>query len=129
MHHRGMDHQTCPPPVASPVLQRLRADGELIRATQAVRAAGLPRIDASTVTRWCMRGVRGVRLEAVRIGGAWHTTTQAVERFIAAQQPAEPDAPLDERTVVARRRAAATAALKARGLSVGGSTSRSRGRR
>lgn len=35
----------------------------------------------STVIRWIHRGVRGRRLEAVRIGGNWFTTVEALARF------------------------------------------------
>jgi hypothetical protein len=38
----------------------------------------------STVHRWRSRGVRGVRLEAVRIGGTWVTSLEAYERFCHA---------------------------------------------
>ncbi len=37
---------------------------------------------ASTCSRWVLKGVRGVRLEAVRIGGKFYTTTVAVNEFI-----------------------------------------------
>ena len=36
---------------------------------------------ASTIHRWRIRGLRGVRLEAVRIGGIWHTSIAALHRF------------------------------------------------
>jgi hypothetical protein len=35
----------------------------------------------STVHRWITTGIRGVKLEAVRIGGTWFTSIQAVQRF------------------------------------------------
>jgi hypothetical protein len=38
-------------------------------------------IHASTIHRWRHPGVRGVRLECIRIGGAWHTSVQAFQRF------------------------------------------------
>jgi hypothetical protein len=46
----------------------------------------------STVYRWIADGVQApdgsrVRLEAVRLGGRWLTSTQAIERFIASQTP------------------------------------------
>jgi hypothetical protein len=44
------------------------------------------RPDKSSMTRWAHRGVGGVRLEAVRIGGATLVTSrQAVHRFIVAR--------------------------------------------
>jgi hypothetical protein len=49
----------------------------------------------STLHRWRSKGVRGVRLEAVRVGGIWHTSTEAVERFVtqlsSADQTASPN--------------------------------------
>jgi len=36
----------------------------------------------STVFRWIQRGVRGVRLEAVRIGGSMYTSREALQRFV-----------------------------------------------
>lgn len=38
----------------------------------------------STLHRWRQHGVRGVRLECVRIGGTWHTTEAAFSKFVAA---------------------------------------------
>jgi hypothetical protein len=35
----------------------------------------------STVHRWIQRGVRGIRLEAVRIGGSLFTSREALQRF------------------------------------------------
>lgn len=57
--------------------------------TLAQLAKRLPRrrrnrpVHPSTVFRWRFPGIRGVRLECVRIGGAWHTSWQAFERFCA----------------------------------------------
>lgn len=38
-------------------------------------------VHISTVFRWAQRGVRGVKLETIRIGGALHTSTRALQRF------------------------------------------------
>ncbi len=38
-------------------------------------------VHVSTIHRWRSRGVRGVRLEATRIGGSWHTSSEAFKRF------------------------------------------------
>jgi hypothetical protein len=43
-----------------------------------------PRVAVSTIHRWRRPGIRGVRLEAVKIGAAWHTTRSAFSRFCAA---------------------------------------------
>jgi Protein of unknown function (DUF1580) len=42
------------------------------------------RVHLSTVIRWRTRGVGGVRLEAVRLGGRWVTSREALARFTAA---------------------------------------------
>lgn len=39
------------------------------------------RVSTSTVFRWAQRGVQGCRLEVIRIGGALHTSTEALQRF------------------------------------------------
>ena len=55
---------------------------------QAARLVPPTRLDkqvhVSTILRWISHGVRGVRLEAVRIGVRWVTTHEALERFSAA---------------------------------------------
>ena len=39
------------------------------------------RLHCSTVFRWAQRGLRGIKLESIRIGGALHTSEQALQRF------------------------------------------------
>ena len=46
------------------------------------RGAGKP-CHLRTLWRWCAKGLRGLRLESVFIGGARHTTKEAIERFNA----------------------------------------------
>jgi hypothetical protein len=43
-------------------------------------AVGKP-VNLSTIFRWVMKGVRGVRLEALRAGGRWYTSESALRRF------------------------------------------------
>lgn len=38
-------------------------------------------VHPSTIHRWRHPGVRGVRLECLRIGGIWHTSLEALQRF------------------------------------------------
>jgi hypothetical protein len=50
------------------------------------------RVNASTIFRWIVEGVRRpdgtrLRLEGARVGGRWLTSTHAIERFIRAQTP------------------------------------------
>lgn len=36
----------------------------------------------ATIHRWRQPGVRGIRLECVRIGGIWHTSLEAYQRWV-----------------------------------------------
>lgn len=48
-------------------------------------------VNPATVHRWRNPGIRGVRLPCVKIGGIWHTSLEAyqrwVERLTAASEP------------------------------------------
>ena len=60
---------------------------ELLSLSEA--CSSLPRIDgksphSSTVWRWCRKGVRGVRLEYVRLGHRICTSREALNRFANA---------------------------------------------
>jgi Protein of unknown function (DUF1580) len=54
------------------------------------------RPNVATVFRWCLRGIRGVRLEHVRVGRRIMTTADALDRFLADVTAAH-DAPPAER--------------------------------
>lgn len=41
-------------------------------------------VNPSTLWRWGTKGVRGIKLDMVMIGGIWHTSDEAVQRFVAA---------------------------------------------
>ncbi len=41
-------------------------------------------VHVSTVHRWRLKGVRGIRLETILRGGVRFTTHEAIERFFAA---------------------------------------------
>lgn len=43
---------------------------------------GAPRPHRATMLRWALKGVRGKRLLAERLGGRWYTTPEAVEDFL-----------------------------------------------
>ncbi len=43
----------------------------------------------TTLLRWIIRGKRGVRLDAAKIKGVWHTSLAAIERFRNASREAE----------------------------------------
>lgn len=42
---------------------------------------------AASIHRWCSVGVRGTRLEIVRLGGVRWTSREAVRRFLDALNP------------------------------------------
>jgi hypothetical protein len=49
-------------------------------------------VHPATLTRWIAKGAKGpdggrVRLEAVRVGGRWVTSAEAVQRFVEALTP------------------------------------------
>ncbi len=63
----------------------------------------------STVFRWAMRGIiapsgERVRLEAIRLGGRWITSHEALQRFVERLTPDLGDAD-SVRTPAARKRA------------------------
>lgn len=63
-------------------------DKNLVPLTQVpkllpVRASGKP-VHISAVYRWVQRGVRGTRLETLKVGGTTYTTLEALQRFAEA---------------------------------------------
>ncbi len=46
----------------------------------------------STLFRWASNGLRGVRLETLRVGGTTYTTMEALQRFFEGLSP-DGDAP------------------------------------
>src|SRR5262249_5169792 len=70
------------------------------------------------VLRWVLQGARGpggerVRLEAVRLGGRWITSKQALVRFAERLTPGFPEPQVEVRRTFARRqRASARAAAE-----------------
>jgi hypothetical protein len=54
-----------------------------------VRSNG-KRIHISAVYRWVQRGVRGIHLEIVRVGGTSYTSREALQRFATSPMTAFP---------------------------------------
>src|SRR5262245_17053072 len=48
------------------------------------------RLHISAVYRWTLRGVKGARLETIRIGGTTYTSREAIQRFSERLSGAEP---------------------------------------
>jgi hypothetical protein len=73
--------------------------------------------DPATLTRWILRGVKTpagrVRLEAAKLPSGWRTSAQAVDRFLAALNPADEPSTRRNRT---RPGEAAGRRLQAMGL-------------
>jgi len=85
-------------------------------ARKAVQARTGRRLDVSTLWRWAMRGVHGVRLEHIRAGRELRTSREAIERFYSRLA----DAYLNERSpatsITSATHAAAEKELAAAGL-------------
>jgi hypothetical protein len=68
----------------------------LLTMAQATRLRPLGRLGRpthpSTIYRWISRGVRGIRLESIRLGGTTYTSREALQRF-ADRLTTEPDLP------------------------------------
>jgi hypothetical protein len=81
---------------------------QLIPFTQAREAfPGGKRLSLATIHRWRLNGVRGTRLETILIGGSRYTSAEAIQRFIANQNP--PESPEPAITGAQRRTMAETA--------------------
>jgi hypothetical protein len=83
------------------------------------------RLSLSAALRWVLQGVRlpdgqRLHLEAVRVGGKWVTSVEALERFAMAQTPKLdcPNHPAPPRTPGQRRRAAERAAKELEQLGI-----------
>ena len=63
----------------------------LVGATQLLPKVNRNPLHANAIWRWCRRGVRGVHLEHVRIGGRIFTSAQALNRFANALAAADMD--------------------------------------
>jgi hypothetical protein len=91
-----------------PATDRLLDEGILL-VVDAAAAEGI-RISSKTAIRWCLAGMRGVRLENVKARGRRMTSRAAIRRFIAATQ----DRPVPASAILDR--AAANKVLGAFGL-------------
>ena len=57
---------------------------ELFPLTRAAEFVPGRRPNASTIYRWVLKGIRGVRLETLLVGGCRLTSREALERFFRA---------------------------------------------
>ena len=80
----------------------------LLTLTQA--AATLPsKPHASTIHRWRLRGVRGIRVETIMVGGRRYTSREALERFSVRLTASAAGTPPPARTSKQRQKAIAAA--------------------
>ncbi len=65
------------------------------------------RCHESTILRWILQGIDGVKLEGTRLGGRWLTSSQALQRFAERLTPnLDAERPRPPRSPGARERAA-----------------------
>lgn len=62
----------------------------LAEATRELPSVNGKRHSAITIWRWCRKGIRGVRLEYIRIGRAMMTSREALNRFYRALAQSDP---------------------------------------
>lgn len=72
------DHVSSPY-LIDPVNDDLRPIGEVVKARLGKR------ISPATLWRWRLKGVNGVRLQCLRLGGSWLTSDAAFGEFLRAQ--------------------------------------------
>jgi len=78
------------------------------------------RLHISSVFRWAQKGVAGVRLEVVKVGGRTYTTEESLQRFadqVTAARNGNP-IPTATRTSAQRRRASERADLELSAMGV-----------
>jgi hypothetical protein len=66
-------------------------------------------VSTSTIWRWCARGIRGIRLETILIGGIRYTSAEALQRFFSATTAAADGTAISTATPISRQRAIAAA--------------------
>lgn len=86
----------------------ISAEEKLLPLLKAVEMETGQRPHAATLHRWRLKGVSGVQLETVRVGGRRFTSREAVRRFIERSTAAvdNVEAPLSETTTRSRDAAA-----------------------
>ena len=62
------------------------------------------RVHISAVYRWLLRGIRGVRLESLKIGGTTYTSKEALQRFADQLTAPAHDPDAIPATTLARKR-------------------------
>ena len=73
-------------------------------------------VHVSAVYRWIQRGVRGVQLEAIRIGGTTYTSAEALQRFADQLTGRTKPVPPELTPPVSRRRQIDRASRQVKGI-------------
>jgi hypothetical protein len=81
--------------------ERLLTMGEAARMLPRFRQG--KRVDIATVFRWALRGVKGVKLETIQIGGRKCTSAQALQRFFEALTAQATGGAVDDPLALVRR--------------------------
>lgn len=89
-----------------------------VAARETTNRRGSRGIATPTAWRWAMKGVKGIRLETIMVGGIRMTTRPALARFFAAVTAAADGTAIPSRTSAQRERAIArdAAELEAAGI-------------
>lgn len=69
-------------------IRRVAVDGP-IPLQNLLPVPGHPNASVRTLIRWIRDGKRGVRLDGLEEGGRWHSSPQALSRFLRAVGDAE----------------------------------------
>jgi hypothetical protein len=86
--------------------QMIDLSTETIFPSLSAAASSLPgRPHISTIHRWRLRGIRGIKLETCLIGGRRVTSAEALQRFSAAVTAAANGEPLPETARTPKQRA------------------------
>lgn len=89
----------------------------LLTLSEAARSLPGGRVHVSTLHRWRLRGVRGIKLETMMRGGVRMTSMAALERFFVAISAAvDGDHSAAVSTTTKRRQAASQRFLESEGL-------------
>ena len=86
------------------------------------RHTGKP-VHVSAIYRWIQRGVQGVRLEYIKIGGTTYTSEEALQRFADRRSPENHDAAAVPTTTATRRKQIERAEREVRAI-LGGARTR-----
>jgi Protein of unknown function (DUF1580) len=71
------------------------------------------RIHPSTFQRWRLRGVRGVKLASILVGGERYSSEESLQTFFAATTAAADGQPVESYVIADKRQDAADAAFLA----------------